>query len=396
MWMKKRHKVVFTVLKHPFKWFFRIKYNFKPIKYKLEKKPYLILSNHLGIFDPFFVASSFTRPVYYIATADLFSTKYGKIINYLVAPIPKNKNVKELGPIKDCIKIAKEGGTIGIFPEGNRSYDGNLCHIDEAIAKLAKLMKVDVVLYNLVGVYGIDPRWGYKGRRGKSYGYVKEIIKKEDVAALPNNELYDRIIKGLTVPQVPTTVKYKSNRRAECLERILYVCPICGATQTITSKKNTVKCTNCNLEVEYNKNLEFESKHPDFKFKYVEEWYKYQIDWVKNYQLKSCEDIIYTDNVRLFKVPFKERSFEILVGKIQMTKDKILFISNDLSKSKIEFKIKDITETTVQGKQKLTFYVDNETYQIKGDKGLNTLKYMHMYYHIKKLLGDNENDFMGM
>ena len=46
MWMKKRHKVVFTVLKYPFKLFFKVKYNFKPIKYKLEKKPYLILSNH--------------------------------------------------------------------------------------------------------------------------------------------------------------------------------------------------------------------------------------------------------------------------------------------------------------------------------------------------------------
>ena len=109
MWMKKRHKVVFTVLKYQFKLFFKVKYNFKPIKYKLEKKPYLILSNHLGILDPFFVAASFSRPVYYIATADLFSTKYGKIINYLVAPIPKNKNVKELGPIKDCVKIVKEG-----------------------------------------------------------------------------------------------------------------------------------------------------------------------------------------------------------------------------------------------------------------------------------------------
>ena len=65
-------------------------------------------------------------------------------------------------------------------------------------------------------------------------------------------------------------------------------------------------------------------------------------------------------------------------------------------KEKIEFSIEDITETTVQGKQKLTFYVDNETYQIKGDKGLNTLKYMHMYYHIKYLQGNNENYFLGI
>lgn len=396
MWIKTRHKVVFSTLKPLFKWFLKLKYNFKSVKYKLEKKPYLILSNHLGIADPFFVAASFNRPVYFITTADLFSTKYGKLISYLVAPIPKNKNVKELGPIKDCIRIAKEGGTIGIFPEGNRSYDGNLCHIDEAIAKLAKLMKVDVVLYNLVGVYGIDPRWGYKGRRGKSYGCVREIIKAEDVAKMDIKDLYNKIIEGLTVPQVPTTVKYKSRRRAECLERILYVCPICGATQTIHSHKNTVKCTNCNLEVTYKDNLEFESSNPNFKFKYVEDWYRYQLDWVKNYQLKTSDDIIYEDEVILFKMPFKECAYEILVGKIQMTKDKFIFINNDKNGEKIEFNLQDITETTVQGKQKLAFYTGGETYQIRGDKGLNTLKYMNMYYHIKHLLGGNEDEFMGM
>lgn len=393
MWMKTRHKVVFTTLKHPFIWFFRLKYNFKPIKYKLEKKPYLILSNHLGILDPFFVGSSFSRPIYYIASADLFSTKYGKIINYLVKPIPKNKNVKEMGPIKDCVRIAKEGGTVGIFPEGNRSFDGNLCHIDEAIAKLAKLMKVDIVLYNLVGVYGIDPRWGLKGRRGKSYGYVREIISKEDVANLSTTELYNRIIAGLTVPQIPTNVRYKSRKRAECLERILYVCPVCGKIQTIYSHKNMVKCTHCNLEVMYNEYLEFESNNPNFKFKYVEDWYKYQIDWLKKYEVKNDDDIIYQDDVTLYKVLENKRKQEVLVGKIQMTKNKFIFINDS---DKIEFDLLDITDSTVQGKRKLTFYLNNEIYQIKGDIRLNVIKYMHMYYHIKYLQGNNESYFMGI
>ena len=61
-----------------------------------------------------------------------------------------------------------------------------------------------------------------------------------------------------------------------------------------------------------------------------------------------------------------------------------------------EFNLSDINEITVLGKNKMNFYIDGTTYQIKGDKTLNVLKYMHMYYHIKNTLGGNENDFMGM
>lgn len=99
MWTKTRHKMVFWFLRGPFKLFFRMKYNMKPQKYQLENKPYLILSNHLTTLDPFIVACSFKRPIYYMASTDLFSSKYGKIIEHLVAPIPKSKSVKDLGEI---------------------------------------------------------------------------------------------------------------------------------------------------------------------------------------------------------------------------------------------------------------------------------------------------------
>ena len=392
MWIKRRHKLIFKVLKGPFKIFLKIKYNYKAINVKLEKKPYLILSNHLTTMDPFMVAASFSRPIYYITNADLFSSKYGKIINYLVAPIPKNKNVKEFGPIKDCLRIVKEGGTIGIFPEGNRSYDGNLCYIDSAIAKLVKLLKIDVVLYNIHGGYGIDPRWCYKARKGKSYGQVKRILTKEEISQMSVEELFEVIKQELTVSQVPTTFRYKSKNNALGLERILYVCPVCGAIQTIETNGHNVKCNKCNLEVNYNEYLEFSSNHPQFNFKYVKDWYQFQINWVKKYDINNPETI-FEDNVKLYLVPFKQRPQEILCGKLMMNNQKLIFVTEGETKM---FDLMDISDTTVLGKNKLNFYINGITYQIKGEKTLNVLKYMHMYYHIKNTLGGNVNDFMGM
>ena len=46
MWIKTRHKVIYTLFRGPFRLFHKIKYNFSSKKYKLEKKPYLIISNH--------------------------------------------------------------------------------------------------------------------------------------------------------------------------------------------------------------------------------------------------------------------------------------------------------------------------------------------------------------
>ena len=195
-------------------------------------------------------------------------------------------------------------------------------------------------------------------------------------------------------PQIPTNVRYKSKRKAECLERILYVCPVCGKVQTMFSHKNMVKCSHCNLEVKYNEYLEFESNNPNFKFKYVEDWYKYQLDWIKQYEFKNEEDVIYTDDVTLFKVPQKGIPQEVMVGKIQMTKNKFIFV--DDNEKCVEFNLSDILDATAQGKRKLCFYTNDETYQIKGDIRLNVIKYMHMYYHIKYLQGNNENYFLGI
>lgn len=390
MWRKKRHQYVLNILKEPFRLFIRLKYNFKSYRYKLDDKPHIILSNHLTTLDPIMVSASFNKPIYYIANADLFSSKYGKILSYLVAPIPKNKNVKELGPIKDCLRIVKEGGNIGVFPEGNRSYDGNLCYMDSSIAKLVKMLKVDLIIYNIYGGYGIDPRWCYKARRGRSYGKVRFVYTKEQIAEISVEELFELIKEDLTVKHIPTKYKYRSRNNALGLERILYVCPVCGKVQTIYTKKDKVICSACNLEVKYNEYLEFETDNKNFQFKYVKDWYKYQVDFVKDFDIYPSQ-VIFKDNLTLYLVPFKKRPEELISGTMEMTNNKLIF--KNVTDTK-EFKLSDINEMTVLGKNKLNFYIDGTTYQIKGDKTLNVLKYMHMYYRIKN--DDTNNEFMGI
>lgn len=384
MWVKRRHKIVYILLKPFFALVLRLKFGYKAKKYKLEKKPYLILSNHQTSLDPFNIAVSFRRNIYYMASIDLFVNKFtGGIISYLVAPIPKEKSNADITAIKNCVRVIKEGGTICLFPEGNRTYSGTQCYIDPAISKLIKLLKVPVILYNIQGGYGVEPRWASNVRKGKSHGYIREVLEVDEVQAMSNEDLYERVKSSLNVIEAPSKNKYKSKKRAEKLERVLYLCPTCGHTDGIYSEGNKVKCHHCGLEVEYHSDLTFNMG----LFKTVNDWYKYQEEYIDKYEFQNDEVIFKDDDVKLYDVSKGGKKVLIGFGDISIKQDRFILSKHDNSYAIF---LKSIGAMTVVGKNKLNFYVNNQTFQIKGGKHLNVLKYMQIYYKIK---GENNELF---
>lgn len=152
MWVKFRHKLFHFLFRLPIYIGIRIKYRFKTKKYKLPKGSHLILFNHPSNLDPLYTGLTFTRPTYFIANEDLFSLGFtSKVLNHLVAPIPKQKSMRDTSTIRTSLKVVKEGGNIGVAPEGNRTYSGDLNYIDPSIVKFAKLLKVPVVLFTIKG-----------------------------------------------------------------------------------------------------------------------------------------------------------------------------------------------------------------------------------------------------
>jgi len=115
-WMKFRHRVVrnlaFCVLYPYSKW----KYGITVEKFREQgDRSYLILFNHQTAFDQFFVGMAFKGPVYYVASEDLFSMGWvSKLIRWVVAPIPIKKQTTDLNAVMNCIRVAREGGTIAI------------------------------------------------------------------------------------------------------------------------------------------------------------------------------------------------------------------------------------------------------------------------------------------
>lgn len=123
-------------------------------------------------------------PIYFLASDDLFNLKISPLIKYLVAPIPKSKSLRDVAAMRSVLNVIKEGGAVGIFPERNRTISGGQWEMTDAIAKLAKFLKVPLVIYNICGGYGTDPRWGHSIRKGRMSGGVRRILSVEELGAV--------------------------------------------------------------------------------------------------------------------------------------------------------------------------------------------------------------------
>lgn len=397
-WLKFRHKVVRSVLFHPVYWYSKLKYHMTIDKFKeQEKRPYLILYNHQTAFDQFFVGMAFRGPVYYVASEDLFSKGWvSSLIRWLVAPIPIKKQVTDVGAVMNCLRVAKEGGTIAIAPEGNRTYSGKTEYMSSAIAPLAKKLKLPIVLYKLEGGYGVHPRWSDKTRKGKMHCYVSEVIQPEEYAAWTNEELFDRIEKGLYVDEGVADTAFKSNKRAEYLERAVYVCPDCGFAK-FESHGNEISCKTCGKTVTYGEDKTLTGVGFDFPFRFMTGWYDYQKDFVNKLDVTACtEEPLFRDHAGLSQViVYKEKKLLREDAQIALYGDRIVIDEGTDKEWVLPFA--DIMTLSVLGKNKLNIYYGDKLYQLKSDKRFNALKYVNIYFRHRNITSGEENEtFLGL
>lgn len=397
-WIKPRHSVFRSLLGFLAGPYIKLKYNVKVEKFKnQEKRPYLILYNHQTGFDQFFVGLAFKRPVYYLASEDIFSMGFvSSLIKFLVEPIPIKKQTLDIAAIKTCMRVAAAGGTIAIAPEGNRTFSGKTEYINPSIASLCKKLGLPIVLYRIEGGYGVQPRWSDVVRKGKMRSFVSEVIYPEEYKNLSKEELFCRINKGLYQNEATDKNEFFHSKRAEFLERAIYVCPNCGLS-TFESNGEKIRCKNCGIEVLYDTTTKLKSLNSEFPFSFVLDWYNYQKDYINNLDLAPYfEKPMYEESVSLFEVILYKNK-KLLKEKTSISLYGNRIVIDEGENSRLVFHFDEISAVTILGKNKLNVYAKDTVYQIKGEKRFNALKYVNIYNHYKNVSkGDNDGKFLGL
>jgi len=397
-WMRFRHRVVRNIAWAVLYPYTRLVYGVQAVPFRQQgNRPYLILMNHQTPFDQFFVGISFKGPVYYLATEDIFSNGWvSSLIRWLVAPIPIKKQTTDAGAVMNCIRLAREGGTIAIAPEGNRTYSGRTEYMNPAIGGLAKKLKLPIALYRIEGGYGVQPRWSDVTRRGKMRAYVSRVIEPEEYANWTAAELFAQIREGLYVNEGCLDGCFESNKKAEYLERAIYVCPDCGLSEW-ESQGNECRCTSCGKTIIYGADKKITGKECDFPFDFVVDWYDYQQEFVNNLDLNPYIEIpMFRDHAALSEVIVYHRKEKLRQdASIALYGDRIVI--DEGQESEMVFPFSQTQAVAVLGRNKLNIYFGDHVYQFKGSKRFNALKYVNIYHRYKNISrGDENGKFLGL
>lgn len=227
---------------------FRVRFHYRPEKFRNVKGPYLLLCNHVTDYDPFFLTMAAGRPPRFVASDHVLrqglltklATRYSSMIIHRKGAGTGMRSAMEM------LRALKAGDPVGLFPEGNRSFNGVTCDIPAVTGKLVKSAGVPVITYRLTGGYLTQPRWGFGFRRGRMEGRLIHIYAPEELAGMTAAEVLAHIREDLHedayASQRQHPVRYRCKRPAEGLETAVFMCPKCGRFSSLASSGDTLVC----------------------------------------------------------------------------------------------------------------------------------------------------------
>lgn len=129
----------------------------------LENLPWgtgaIFASNHGSFIDPVAINVVHKKPMNFMAKEDLFASTgfFGKkIYSYGAFPVSLEKN--DPAAYRMTLAALRDGNWVCLFPEGQRTFDGQLQPLREGVARLALKAGVPIVPVRVDGAYEAWPR----------------------------------------------------------------------------------------------------------------------------------------------------------------------------------------------------------------------------------------------
>jgi 1-acyl-sn-glycerol-3-phosphate acyltransferase len=361
--------------------------------------PFLVLGNHTHTLDGFFISSASPVHIRWVAGAYLFKLRGLKtMLSKWIGSISKQQGRSDFQTIRDISEALKKGDVVGLFPEGTRTWDGEPAGFDEATAKLVRIFKVPVVVINLEGGYFLKPRWADKSRKGTVTMRVLPPLMPEQIKNMKLAEIKEHLDNQINFSHREWQKKahrpFTNKCKAVGLEKVLYICPDCGARSSLKTEKNLIRCDHCNMTVQLDEFDRLSCLKGNNTFKDVPQWHAWET--------KELETLLQNEkNTGLLFPPDRGVLLQIGLGNklVTLSKD----FETNLSKEGITIHKKTTKGKAIQGneetllfpfeaiqsmivnaKSTLELYRGEELYRIRIEKNSSILKYVDCYKLVKK------------
>jgi len=127
--------------------------------------PFILVANHQSFLDPIIVQVLCRRPLHTLAKSTQFTGKLMGWIMPRVYAIPTRRYRIEPQAVRVVLRRLASGKAVGVYPEGERSWDAQLQPFRRGTVRLLLKAGVPIIPCGVAGSYDVWPRWSKTLRR---------------------------------------------------------------------------------------------------------------------------------------------------------------------------------------------------------------------------------------
>jgi 1-acyl-sn-glycerol-3-phosphate acyltransferase len=155
--------------------------------------PFLLLSNHQSVLDPFFIEAFIDRPIHQMAKSTQFASPVFHLAMRGTFAYPVRRFQVDPTAVRYTLRRLAEGDPVHIYIEGERTWDGSLQPPRPGALRIALKAGVPILPCVVDGSYDVWPRWDRWPRRapvrvafGPTFRLPQLDDRRERDAALPD------------------------------------------------------------------------------------------------------------------------------------------------------------------------------------------------------------------
>jgi 1-acyl-sn-glycerol-3-phosphate acyltransferase len=359
-----------------FKFFFRIKViNKENIPASL---PFIVISGHRHYLDPFFISYAVHYPLTHISTFEMFRKPMIRKIFTMLGAIPRKRYLNDIPGTRKILKAIENGIPICMFPEGGRSWTGQLRpYKTEALKLLQYLKDIPVLPVRIEGNYHSWPRWS-------------DTMKKSQITVTFEKPIF--INPAMAITELENQLKTLTNPRFEIEEHslcmgkniishlsfVIYRCPHCFTLKQMDEiPPNILHCKSCdsNFIIDQNYNIVFELNN-EKKIESIQTIYdKIKVKYSDIYKLSSevFNDVKNDVSDSVGRVLYSSKGqlwieenlvFKKYINGLCILGEKSFQVHNE--NNSLEIQLESIGAVTIESNYKLQIYneINKTLYQI--------------------------------
>jgi 1-acyl-sn-glycerol-3-phosphate acyltransferase len=142
-----------------------------------KEGPFFLVLGHQSHLDSLLLHTFCPRLMFTLTKSSVFRTRFMAWLAPRVGAVPTRRFQIDAQAVRVALRLVERGEGVGVFPEGERSWDGGLQPLRRGAIKLLLKAGVPVIPCGMVGTYGVLPRWGHMNWLKVGLGREPVIIR---------------------------------------------------------------------------------------------------------------------------------------------------------------------------------------------------------------------------